>query len=61
MFDKLYKKLKKLGLSSNIKNVFKILDENPAISKINENLTSKYHGDQSFINKLKRVTKIKIN
>lgn len=58
MFEKLYEKLEENGLNFFLENVFKILDQNPDIARINNHLTSRYQTDQELIDKLKKVTRI---
>lgn len=60
MFDRLYEKLSENNLDPSLKNVYKILDQNPDIPKINNHLTLTYKTDQALIDKLSRVTRIKL-
>lgn len=58
MFEKLYEKLEEKSLSPTTKNVFLILDENPALTEINKHLKLKYKADKELIEKLNRLTRI---
>ena len=60
MFEKLYQKLDDNNLKPTLKNVFMILDKNPAITKINSKVSNKYQTDKNLINRLKKSTKIVI-
>ncbi len=58
MFETLLAKLDELKLEQNILNVFKVLDENPEIPKINKHITLKYKADKELIDFLNTVTRI---
>jgi len=58
MFDKLYSILDENNYESTLLNVFKVLDENALISKMNQHLTLSYKTDPELINKLNKVTRI---
>lgn len=58
MFNILYKRLEENNCDSTIRNVFKILDNNQDIEKINSHLKLKYKTDKGLIDKLNKVTKI---
>jgi N,N'-diacetyllegionaminate synthase len=60
MFNELFKKLSEQNLDSTLVNVFKILDENPHIPKMNAHKTLVYKTDQNLINLLNEKTRIKI-
>jgi N,N'-diacetyllegionaminate synthase len=60
MFNELFKKLAEQNLDSTLVNVFKILDENPYIPKMNAHKTLVYKTDQNLINLLNEKTRIKI-
>ena len=60
MFKKLYNKLDEKNLTTNINDVFSILDKHPEISKINNHLTLKYMTDKNLIKKLNVKTKIHV-
>ena len=56
MFTKLFRKLDKDPV--NIKNIFSILDKNPAISDINQAIPLKYKSNKNLIRTLNKMTKI---
>ena len=58
MFNALFEGLG--GKEPSIKNIFKVLDTNPAIPKINDHLTLKYKTDKKLIAMLKEKTRIKL-
>lgn len=58
MFNQLFAELEKNSLEPNIRNVFKVLDENPLISALNKHCTLRYQTDQVLIDKLNAVTRI---
>jgi N,N'-diacetyllegionaminate synthase len=58
MFEQLYTELDKRGLDPTLGNVFTILDENPAIPAINQNMPLRYKTDQALIDMLNKVTRI---
>ena len=49
MFNKLFLSLKKRKLKGNLENIFKILDENNSISKINSSMKLLYKHNKKFI------------
>lgn len=61
MFNKLYSILDENNYESTILNVFKVLDENPLVSNINQHLTLSYKTDSNLIDKLNKVTRISIS
>jgi N,N'-diacetyllegionaminate synthase len=60
MFNELYKKLEEENLESTLVNVFKVLDENPHIPKINAHKTLVYKTDKELIRLLNEKTTIKL-
>ena len=58
MFNELFKKLAEQDLDSSLLNVFKILDENPAIPQRNAHKTLVYKTDQNLIKLLNEKTRI---
>ena len=58
MFNRLYEELDKRSLPSTAKNVFDVLDNDPAIASINNGMVIKYETDQGLIDMLNRETKI---
>jgi N,N'-diacetyllegionaminate synthase len=60
LFCRLYEKLADAGLDTTLKNVFKILDEDKSLAKINSHLSLKYKTDQDLIEHLNKVTKISL-
>ena len=58
MFNHLYKELDENKLVPTLPNVFSVLDKNPAIAAINQDLTLTYKTDQVLIDKLNKVTRI---
>lgn len=58
MFNHLYKELDENKLAPTLPNVFSVLDKNPAIAAINQDLTLTYKTDQALIDKLNKVTRI---
>jgi len=60
MFNELFKKLQEENLDSTLVNVFKILDENPHIPKINAHKTLVYKTDKDLIRLLNEKTTIKV-
>ncbi len=61
MFDKLYSILNEKKYAPTILNVFKVLDEDPSISNINQHLTLSYKTDSELIKKLNEVTRITVS
>lgn len=61
MFDKLYSTLNEKKYEPTILNVFKVLDEDPSISNINQHLTLSYKTDSELIKKLNKVTRIAVS
>ncbi len=61
MFTRLYLELEKRGQLPYLKNVYGVLDSIPEIASINNHLVLKYRTDQSLIDKLNRVTRIKVD
>jgi spore coat polysaccharide biosynthesis protein SpsF (cytidylyltransferase family) len=59
MFNELFKKLQEKNLDSTLVNVFKILDENPDIPKINAHKKLVYKTDEKLIRLLNEKTRIK--
>jgi N,N'-diacetyllegionaminate synthase len=59
MFNELYKKLEEEHLDATLLNVFKVLDENPGIPKINAHKTLVYKTDKALIKLLNEKTRIK--
>jgi N,N'-diacetyllegionaminate synthase len=59
MFNELFKKLQEQNLDSTLVNVFKVLDENPHIPKINAHKTLLYRTDKDLIRLLNEKTTIK--
>lgn len=59
MFNELYKKLEEEHLDSTLLNVFKVLDENPYIPKINAHKTLVYKTDKELMKLLNEKTTIK--
>jgi N,N'-diacetyllegionaminate synthase len=60
MFNVLFKKLQEENLESTLVNVFKVLDENPHIPKINAHKALVYKTDKELIRLLNEKTTIKI-
>ncbi|MGD2085698.1 MAG: N-acetylneuraminate synthase family protein [Candidatus Aminicenantes bacterium] len=60
MFNELFKKLAEQNLDSTLPNVFKILDENPHIPKINAHRAQIYKTDPELIKLLKEKTRINV-
>lgn len=60
MFNELFKKLKEENLDSTLVNVFKVLDENPYIPKINAHKKLVYKTDKELIRLLNEKTTIKV-
>lgn len=58
MFNQLYKELDENNMEPTLPNVFSVLDKNPAIAAINQDLTLTYKTDQALIDKLNKVTRI---
>lgn len=58
MFNRLYAELDQRSLPSTAKNVFDVLDQNPAIASINNGMVIKYETDQGLIDMLNRETRI---
>jgi N,N'-diacetyllegionaminate synthase len=59
MFNELFKELSRGGLVSTLVNVFKVLDENPHIARINAHRAQIYKTDEKLIKLLKEKTTIK--
>ena len=57
MLNKLYLKMKKLKLKTNLKNIFKVLDKFKDISKINNKCPLVYKTDNKLIKFLNKETK----
>jgi len=60
MFNALYEKLAEKNMDSTLVNIFKILDANPEIPKMNGHKTLVYKTDQDLIRLLNEKTTIKI-
>jgi N,N'-diacetyllegionaminate synthase len=60
MFNVLFKKLQEENLDSTLVNVFKVLDENPHIPKINAHKALVYKTDKELIRLLNEKTTIKL-
>lgn len=60
MFSLLFKKLEEDSLTPNLINIFKIMDKNPDISKINNSMQLIYRTNQELIRKLDKETKINL-
>lgn len=60
LFNKIHDELSKTNPDFNLKSVFKYLDENPEVAKINSHIQLKYKTDQALIDTLNEKTKIKI-
>jgi spore coat polysaccharide biosynthesis protein SpsF (cytidylyltransferase family) len=58
MFNELFKKLAEENLDGTLLNVFKVLDENPYIAKINAHKTLVYKTDKELIKLLNEKTTI---
>lgn len=58
MFNRLYAILEERKLTPTLVNVFAVLDGDPSIPNINQQLTLSYQTDQDLINKLNNVTRI---
>ena len=58
MFNQLFKELDQEGIEPRLRNVFKIMDENPSIPALNDSMTLKYKEDKELIKKLNQETKI---
>ncbi len=61
MFESLYRKLEEEELDSTLLNVFKILDANPHIPKINAHKTLVYKTDKELIKLLNEKTTINVS
>lgn len=61
MFNALFEKLAQSNLDSSLRNVFRIMDENPAIAAINAHMPLVYKTDKKLIKVLKEKTRIKIH
>jgi len=59
MFNQLFEKLAEENLDSTLLNVFKILDKNPGIPKINAHRAQIYKTDEKLVKLLKEKTTIK--
>jgi len=59
MFNAIEKYFLEIGKEFTLFDAFKFLDENPAINSLNAHLTLRYKTDQSLIDTLNEVTKIK--
>jgi N,N'-diacetyllegionaminate synthase len=59
LFNIIHDHMKKNKIDPTLKNIFRFLDENPDIARINQNLVVKYTTDPTLVETLKRVTKIK--
>ena len=57
MFNILYKKLSEKGLNINLQNIFKVLDKNKKISKINIKKKLIFKTNKKLINYLNKKTK----
>jgi spore coat polysaccharide biosynthesis protein SpsF (cytidylyltransferase family) len=60
MFNSLIDKLKKENMDINLVNIFKVLDGNPEIPKINNYIKLKYKTNKSLIETLNKETRIKM-
>jgi N,N'-diacetyllegionaminate synthase len=60
MFDALFKKLEETGREATLLNVFRTLEENPDIPRINAHKTLVYKTDKKLITLLKEKARIKI-
>jgi spore coat polysaccharide biosynthesis protein SpsF (cytidylyltransferase family) len=58
MFNELFEKLSQEGLDSTLINVFKVLDANPRIPRINAHRAQIYKTDEKLIKLLKEKTTI---
>ena len=58
MFNTLFSKLGKT--QPNMKNIYKVLDNNPEIPKLNQNIKLKFKVDKNLISMLNKETKIKL-
>jgi spore coat polysaccharide biosynthesis protein SpsF (cytidylyltransferase family) len=58
LFNEVQKYLDSNSLKATTYNIYKFLDENPEISKINNHITLTYRTDQKLIDTLNRETKI---
>lgn len=61
LFRWLYAMLRERKLEMSLTNVFRLLDENPEMTNLNQHLTLTYKTDHALIEKLNRVTKISIS
>lgn len=61
MFNLLFLELDKRGLDPTLQNVFRILDEIPSISAINQDMPLRYKTDRALIDLLNKVTRIQKN
>jgi spore coat polysaccharide biosynthesis protein SpsF (cytidylyltransferase family)/sialic acid synthase SpsE len=60
MFCRLFEKIDEMSMQITLSNIFKILDENPAIAEINSHISLKYKTDKTLIDTLNKATKIVI-
>ena len=60
MFNLLFNKLEEESLTPNLINIFKIMDENPDISKINNSMQLIFQTDKELIRVLDKETKINL-
>lgn len=58
MFSQLFEKLEESNKKPTLGNIFKVLDDNPEIAKINSHISLKYKTDKHLIDTLNEVTKI---
>ncbi len=58
MFEALYRELASAGLDASLPNVFRVLDENPGIPRLNAHKTLVYQTDQDLIRLLNEKTTI---
>ena len=57
MVNKLYSKMKKMKLKTNLENIFKVLDRFKDISKINKNCPLVFKTNKKLIESLNKQTK----
>ena len=61
LFNKIEQHFEMSKEEYSIDNLFQYLDENPSVANLNKHLTLKYETDQTLIDTLNKVTKIKRN
>jgi N,N'-diacetyllegionaminate synthase len=59
MFNMIDDHFKQKKIDPTLKDIFRFLDENPDVARINQNLLVKYTSDPTLVETLKKVTKIK--